>query len=105
MKRGSKFALAALALSLVPFELNPGKDGVFSYQSLLVGVSSRKNEEGKRNLVLNLFNLPDFLKKKPAEKAEEAQTEDSSEIVSEVSTAQMPDALQEEPEIPTEPAL
>ena len=67
MKKGSKFALAALALSLVPFELKPGKDGEFSFKSLLLGVSSRKNGEGKRDVTISLFNLPEFLqKRKPA---------------------------------------
>ncbi|MGM9552775.1 MAG: hypothetical protein ACI3V2_00590 [Faecousia sp.] len=79
MKKASKIALGALALSLVPFELKKGKDGSFSYQSLLLGISSKKNEEGKRNLVLSLFNVPDCLKKKPAQEASEEQPEESAE--------------------------
>lgn len=69
MKKGSKCALAALALSLVPFELKPGKDGEFSFKSLLLGVSSRKNGEGKRDVTISLFNLPEFLQKKKAGEA------------------------------------
>ena len=46
MKKASKLALAALALSLVPFELKPGKDGSFSYKSLLVGISTKKMRPG-----------------------------------------------------------
>ena len=65
MKKGTKLALAALALSVTPFSVKVGKDGEFSCKSLLIGLSSRKTGEGKRTLTISLFNLPDFLKKKP----------------------------------------
>ena len=84
MKKASKLALAALALSLVPFELKPGKDGSFSYKSPLVGISTKKNEAGKRDLVLSLFNLPDCLKKKPAQELpNEQEPAEAAEITAE----------------------
>ena len=79
MKKASKIVLGALALSLVPFELKKGKDGLFSYRSLLLGVSGSKTEEGKQHLDISLFNLPDCLKKKPAQEASEEQPEEPAE--------------------------
>ncbi|MGM9564110.1 MAG: hypothetical protein ACI3VQ_08590 [Faecousia sp.] len=79
MKKASKIVLGALALSLVPFELKKGKDGSFSYRSLLLGVSGNKTEEGKQHLDISLFNVPDCLKKKPTQEASEEQPEESAE--------------------------
>ena len=93
MKKASKQALEALALSLVPVELKPGKDGSFSYKSLLVGISTKKNEAGKRDLVLSLFNLPDCLKKKPAQ-----------ELPNEQAPAEAAEITAEEAPEPEEPA-
>ena len=89
MKKSSKLALAALAVGLFPFDLKMGEDGKFSYQSLLVGISSKKREDGKRDLVLSLFNLPDSLKKKPT---------DAPEAAPEAAPAEAPEEPQAEPE-------
>lgn len=102
MKKASKLALAALALSLVPFELKAGKDEEFSYQSLLIGFSGSKNEDGKRDLTISLFNMPKFLKKKKTqeEQAEEIPEADLAEPAEEAGDTS-PDAE----EIPEEPSL
>ena len=101
MNKFSKLALAALALSLVPFELKPGKDGEFSYRSLLVGVSGRKDGEGKRNLTISLFNLPDCLKKKTAKPTAVAQEKEIAEPPAKTPAAEMPDTAPESPAEPT----
>ncbi len=88
MKKSSKLALA---VGLLPFDLKMGKDGEFSYRSLLVGISSRKREDGKRDLVLSLFNQPDFLKKKPTK---------ASEAASEAAPAEAPEPQTEPEEVP-----
>ena len=68
----------------MPFELKNGKDGSFSYRSLLLSVSGNKTEEGKQHLVINLFNLPDCLKKKPAQELpNEQEPAEAAEITAE----------------------
>ena len=99
----SKLALAALVLSLVPFEVKRDKDGTFSYKSLLVGVSSRKKEDGKQDLVLSLFNLPDFLKKERAEAAADPQAGEPAEPAAEPAAAESPATEPDIPEMPAEP--
>ena len=104
MKKASKIALGVLALSLVPFKLKKGKDGSFSYRSLLLGVSGSKTEEGKQHLNISLFNVPDCLLKKPAQEASEEQPEESAEAEVPAEEAETPaeEAPAEEPQ-PDEP--
>lgn len=104
MKKSSKFALAVLALGLVPLELNSGKDGTFSYQSLLVGITGRKKEDGSRDLDLTLFNLSHFMKKEPVEQTAEAQTKETPEASAEMASTEVSNASEEKSEIPVEPA-
>lgn len=119
----SKLVLAALALGLVPYEVETGKDGEFTYKSLLVNLSSKKDAEGKMNLEINLFNVPDFLKKTPKGEAAEAEAPAAEEAPEEApvepaaeeapaepaaETADAPEApaaetVPESPETPAEP--
>ena len=71
-----KLVMAALAVSLVPYELKKGEDGSFSYKSLLLNVDSRKDEAGEKKVMVSFFNKPDFMKKPAAEDAE-APTEEA----------------------------
>ena len=71
-----KLVMAALAVSLVPYELKKGEDGSFSYKSLLLNVDSRKDEAGEKKVTVSFFNKPDFMKKPAAEDAE-APTEEA----------------------------
>ena len=103
MKKASKLALAALALSLVPFKLKRGKDGEFSYQSVLFGFSRSNVEGGKQNLTFSLFNLPDFLKKKTAAAPSDSQTEEQSGTDDKASASEISDAAPESPEASAEP--
>ena len=65
-----KLVMAALAVSLVPYEVKKEENGTVSYKSLLLGVKAKKGEEGSRTVELSFFNKPDFMKKAPAEDAE-----------------------------------
>ena len=71
-----KLVMAALAVSLVPYELKKGEDGSFSYKSLLLNVDSGKDEAGEKKVTVSFFNKPDFMKKPAAEDAE-APTEEA----------------------------
>ena len=71
-----KFVMAALTVSLVPYELKKGEDGSFSYKSLLLNVDSGKDEAGEKKVTVSFFNKPDFMKK-PASEDAEAPTEEA----------------------------
>ena len=70
-----KLALAALAASLLPYEVKKDDDGEFTYKSLLLGVKTKTDDEGKKAVELSFFNLPDFMKN-TAPAAEEAPAEE-----------------------------
>ena len=75
-----KLVMAALAVSLVPYELRKKEDGSFYYKSLLLNVDSGKDEAGEKKVTVSFFNKPDFMKKAaPAEEApvEEAPAEEA----------------------------
>ena len=72
-----KLALAALAASLLPYEVKKDDDGEFTYKSLLLGVKTKTDDEGKKAVELSFFNLPDF-RKNTAPKAEEVPAEEPS---------------------------
>ena len=86
-----KLALAALAASLLPYEVRKDDDGEITYKSLLLGVKTKTDEEGKKAVELSFFNLPDF-RKNTAPKVEEVPAE---EVPAEEGPAQEPSA--EEP--------
>ena len=46
-----KLVMAALAVSLVPYEVRKKEDGSFSYKSLLLNVESGKDEAGEKKLM------------------------------------------------------
>ncbi len=106
-----KLALAALAASLLPYEVKKDDDGEFTYKSLLLGVKTKTDDEGKKAVELSFFNLPDFMKNTapaaeevPAEEApaEEAPAEEvpAEEVPAEEVPAEEPSAE----EAPAEPA-
>ena len=106
-----KLALAALAASLLPYEVKKDDDGEFTYKSLLLGVKTKTDDEGKKAVELSFFNLPDFMKNTaPAAEevpAEEAPAEEApaEEVPAEEGPAEEVPA--EEPsaeEAPAEPA-
>ena len=96
-----KLALAALAASLLPYEVKKDDDGEFTYKSLLLGVKTKTDDEGKKAVELSFFNLPDFMKN-TAPAAEEAPAEDvpAEEVPAEETPAEEPSAE----EAPAEPA-
>ena len=101
-----KLALAALAASLLPYEVKKDDDGEFTYKSLLLGVKTKTDDEGKKAVELSFFNLPDFMKN-TAPAAEEAPAEEApaEEVPAEEAPAEEVPA--EEPsaeEAPAEPA-
>ena len=106
-----KLALAALAASLLPYEVKKDDDGEFTYKSLLLGVKTKTDDEGKKAVELSFFNLPDFMKN-TATAAEEAPAEEApaeEAPVDEVPVEEVPaEAVPaEEPsaeEAPAEPA-
>ena len=71
-----KLALAALAASLLPYEVKKDDDGEFTYKSLLLGVKTKTDDEGKKAVELSFFNLPDFMKN-TAPAAEEVPAEEA----------------------------
>ena len=95
-----KLALAALAASLLPYEVKKDDDGEFTYKSLLLGVKTKTDDEGKKAVELSFFNLPDFMKN-TAPAAEEAPAEDvpAEEVPAEEVPAEEPSAE----EAPAEP--
>lgn len=99
-----KLALAALAASLLPYEVKKDDDGEFTYKSLLLGVKTKTDDEGKKAVELSFFNLPDFMKN-TAPKAEEAPAEEApaEEVPAEEAPAEEP-AAEEVPaeEVPVE---
>ena len=101
-----KLALAALAASLLPYEVKKDDDGEFTYKSLLLGVKTKTDDEGKKAVELSFFNLPDFMKN-TAPAAEEAPAEEAP--AEEVPAEEVPaeEVPAEEPsaeEAPAEPA-
>ena len=111
-----KLALAALAASLLPYEVRKDDDGEFTYKSLLLGVKTKTDDEGKKAVELSFFNLPDFMKnttpaaeevpaeEAPAEEvpAEEAPAEEVP--VEEVPAEEVPAEEPSAEEAPAEPA-
>ncbi|MCI6957056.1 MAG: hypothetical protein SPI15_10825 [Candidatus Faecousia sp.] len=97
-----KLALAALAASLLPYEVKKDDDGEFTYKSLLLGVKTKTDDEGKKAVELSFFNLPDFMKN-TAPKAEEAPAEEApaEEVPAEEAPAEEP-AAEEAPADPVE---
>ena len=95
-----KLALAALAASLLPYEVKKDDDGEFTYKSLLLGVKTKTDDEGKKAVELSFFNLPDFMKN-TAPAAEEVPAEDvpAEEVPAEEAPAEEPSAE----EAPAEP--
>ena len=95
-----KLALAALAASLLPYEVKKDDDGEFTYISLLLGVKTKTDDEGKKAVELSFFNLPDFMKN-TAPAAEEVPAEDvpAEEVPAEEAPAEEPSAE----EAPAEP--
>lgn len=78
-----KLALTALAMGLLPFEVKRGDNGEFKYKSLLVGVDTRKDDDGKQVVELKFFNLPEFMKK-TAPEAEAPEGEAAPEAEADV---------------------
>ena len=101
-----KLALTALAMGLLPFEVKRGDNGEFKYKSLLVGVDTRKDEDGKQVVELKFFNLPEFMKK-TAPKAEapegEAAPEDEADVTITIEKEEVPEEAPVE-EAPVEEA-
>lgn len=97
-----KLALAALAASLLPYEVKKDDDGEFTYKSLLLGVKTKTDDEGKKAVELSFFNLPDFMKN-TAPEAEEAPAEEApaEEVPAEEAPAEEP-AAEEAPADPVE---
>ena len=95
-----KLALAALAASLLPYEVKKDDDGEFTYKSLLLGVKTKTDDEGKKAVELSFFNLPDFMKN-TAPEAEEAPAEEApaEEVPAEEAPAEEPAAE----EVPADP--
>ena len=98
-----KLALAALAASLLPYEVKKDDDGEFTYKSLLLGVKTKTDDEGKKAVELSFFNLPDFMKNTtPADEevpAEEAPAEEAP-----AGEAPVEEAPAEEPTVEENPA-
>ena len=96
-----KLALAALAASLLPYEVKKDDNGELTYKSLLLGVKTKTDDEGKKAVELSFFNLPDFMKN-TAPAAEEAPAEEApaEEVPAEEVPAEEPSAE----EAPAEPA-
>ena len=108
-----KLALAALAASLLPYEVKKDDDGEFTYKSLLLGVKTKTDDEGKKAVELSFFNLPDFMKntapeaqEAPAEEApaEEVPAEEAPVEEAPVEEAPAEEAPAEEPSVEEAPA-
>ena len=108
-----KLALAALAASLLPYEVKKDDDGEFTYKSLLLGVKTKTDDEGKKAVELSFFNLPDFMKntapeaqEAPAEEtpAEEVPAEEVPAEETPAEEAPVEEAPAEEPSVEEAPA-
>ena len=91
-----KLVMAALAVSLVPYEVRKKEDGSFSYKSLLLNVESGKDEVGEKKVTVSFFNKPDFAKK-PVSENEETPVEEVP-----VEEAPVDEAPAEEPAVEAE---
>ena len=106
-----KLALAALAASLLPYEVKKDDNGELTYKSLLLGVKTKTDAEGKKTVELSFFNLPDFMKN-TAPEAQEAPAEEApvEEVPAEEAPAEEPSVeeapVEEAPaeEVPAEEA-
>ena len=103
-----KLALAALAAGLLPYEVKRDDNGELTYKSLLLGVKTKTDEEGKKAVELSFFNLPDFMKN-TAPEAQEAPAEEApaEEVPAEEAPAEEPaaeEAPAEEPSVEEAPA-
>ena len=108
-----KLALAALAASLLPYEVRKDDDGEITYKSLLLGVKTKTDDEGKKAVELSFFNLPDFMKntapeaqEAPAEEAPAEEVPAEEAPVEEVPAEEAPveEAPAEEPSVEEAPA-
>ena len=103
-----KLALAALAASLLPYEVKKDDDGEFTYKSLLLGVKTKTDDEGKKAVELSFFNLPDFMKNTAPEAqeapAEEVPAEEAPVEEAPVEEAPAEEAPAEEPSVEEAPA-
>lgn len=106
-----KLALAALAASLLPYEVKKDDDGEFTYKSLLLGVKTKTDDEGKKAVELSFFNLPDFMKNTapaaeevPAEEAPAEELPVEEVPVEEVPAEEVPAEEPSAEEAPAEPA-
>ena len=99
-----KLVMAALAVSLVPYELRKKEDGSFSYKSLLLNVDSGKDEAGEKKVTIRFFDKPDFMKKTAAEEApaEEAPAEEAPAEEVPVEEAPVEEVPVEENQAPSE---
>ena len=98
-----KLALAALAASLLPYEVKKDDDGEFTYKSLLLGVKTKTDDEGKKAVELSFFNLPDFMKN-TAPEAQEAPAEEAPAEEVPAEEAPVEEAPAEEPSVEEAPA-
>lgn len=97
-----KLALAALAASLLPYEVKKDDNGELTYKSLLLGVKTKTDDEGKKAVELSFFNMPDFMKN-TAPKAEEAPVEEAPMEETPVDEAPVEEApVEEAPTAPVE---
>ena len=108
-----KLALAALAASLLPYEVKKDDNGELTYKSLLLGVKTKTDDEGKKAVELSFFHLPDFMKntapaaeEAPAEEApvEEAPVEEAPAEEAPAGEAPVEEAPAEEPTVEENPA-
>ena len=106
-----KLALAALAASLLPYEVKKDDDGEFTYKSLLLGVKTKTDDEGKKAVELSFFNLPDFMKNTapaaeevPAEEAPAEEVPAEEVPAEEVPVEEVPAEEPSTEEAPAEPA-
>ena len=106
-----KLALAALAASLLPYEVKKDDDGEFTYKSLLLGVKTKTDDEGKKAVELSFFNLPDFMKNTapaaeevPAEEAPAEEVPAEEAPAEEVPAEEVPAEEPSAEEAPAEPA-
>ena len=108
-----KLALAALAASLLPYEVKKDDNGELTYKSLLLGVKTKTDDEGKKAVELSFFNLPDFMKntapeaqEAPAEEAPAEEVPAEEAPVEEVPAEEAPveEAPAEEPSVEEAPA-
>ena len=101
-----KLVMAALAVSLVPYEVKKEENGTVSYKSLLLGVKTKKGEEGGRTVELSFFNKPNFMKNTASEDAEtpteEAPVEEAPVEETPVEEVPVEEAHAEEKPAPSE---